>query len=73
MGAERQLISGGYDGKLDQTSLERLTEDSDLHSLYIETNKRLTCRDYFHDALVKAVTSEEGPREKKITIWFTEY
>ena len=59
--------------KLDQTSLERLTDDSDLYIRYI--SKRIKdhnlAEDYFHDALVKAVTSEEGPREKeKLRSWF---
>ena len=53
--------------KLDQTSLERLTEDSDLYIRYI--SKRIKdhnlAEDYFHDALSESRNERRGTERKK--------
>lgn len=59
--------------KLDKESLELLTADSDSYIRYI--SKRIKdhnlAEDYFHDALLKAVISEDGPRDQeKLRAWF---
>ncbi len=59
--------------KLNRKSLELLTDESDSYIRYI--SKRIKdhnlAEDYFHDALLKAVISEDGPREEeKLRAWF---
>ena len=59
--------------KLKEESLQQLTDDSESYIRYVA--KRIKdhnlAEDYFHDALLKAVTSQDGPQEQeKLRAWF---